>query len=268
MSFMRPHYPVLEEEGGDKGAGGGGAGEDKDGDKGNSKGSENTEMLMRGMAVVAKGISEMQNSNKELLEFMRTQAEKGSGKGDEGGGEGGGDKGSKGGLFDGVDMEQLDRKDFAAMLLAKFEDRLAHHMKEAVKPLDERLGKVSDRVENDLANREINTAAGERPDFYEWRAEIAQLVKDNPGLSVTRAYTVARSENKDKATKMDEKYVKKSEAKSPAFVGLTPTGGGGRGEGATKMKFNEAAEKAYADVLSSLGGVSLDQLPVVGGKGR
>lgn len=264
MSFMKPHGPLFEEEkGGDKGGGGGGddKGSDKGGDKGEDKG--NSEMLMRGLAVVAKGISDMQDSNKQLLEFMKTQAEKGSGKGD---GEKGGEADLKSPLFEGVDMEQLDRKDFAALLLTKFEERLAHHMRDATKPLQEQLGKVSERLENDLAGREVNAAAGERPDFYEWRSEIAALVKESPGLSVTRAYTVARSENKDKTTKMDEKYAKKSESKAEGFVGLTPTGGGGRGEGATKMKFNEAAEKAYADVLSSLGGVTLDQLPIVGGK--
>lgn len=258
MSSMWPHYPLLEEEGEGK-SGGGGEGERKG--EGN-KGAEGNEMLLRGLAVIAKGISDMQESNKQLFEHLKAQAEKGGG---EKGNEGEGDGASKGALFEGVDMEQLDRKDFAALLLSKFEERLEHHMKEAVKPLEERVGKVSERLEEDLAGREVNAAAGERPDFYEWRPEIAALVKENPSLSVTRAYTIARSENKDKAGKMDEKYTKKEPAKA-AFVGLTPTGGGGRGEGATKMKFNEAAEKAYSDVLASLGGVGIDQLPVVGGK--
>lgn len=263
---LRPHGLLFEEEKGN-GAGGGGAGEDKGGKGEGEKGADHSETLLRGLAVVAKGISDMQESNKELLEFMKAQAEKGGGRGDRGQGDGGEGGGApKGSLFEGVDMEQLDRKDFAALLLSKFEERLSHHMKEAVKPLEERVGKVSERLENDLAGREVNAAAGERPDFYEWRPEIAALVKENPSLSVTRAYTIARSENAEKATAMDKKYAKKSESKAEGFVGLSPTGGGGRGEGATKMKFSEAAEKAYADVLASLGGVSLDQLPVVGGK--
>lgn len=159
----------MNEEVEDKGKGKDGEGEDK------GKGVQDSEMLMRGMAVIAKGISEMQASNAQLAETLRAAADGkgkgGNGKDDEGEGT------SKGGIFDGVDMEQLDRKDFAAILMSKFEERLQHHMTEAVKPLGEQIGKVSSRLEEDLANREVNTAAGQRPDFYEWRPEIATLVR-------------------------------------------------------------------------------------------
>lgn len=252
---------------GDKG-GAGGKGDDGKGGAGD-KGAEHSEMLLRGLAVIAKGVTEMQESNKEVLAQMKAIAETkaGAGSGDDRGS--GNGKGAGGGnLFEGVDMEQLDRKDFAAFLLTKFDERLQHHLKEAVKPIEERVGKMGERMEDDFANREVGAAAGSRPDFYEWRTEIAELVKQTPGLSVTRAYTIARAENAEKAKKMDEKYAKKSEPKAPPFVGLTPTGGGGRGEGAGKMKFNEAANKAFDDVLASLGGVTLDQLPVVGKQQR
>jgi len=263
---MKPNWVLMDEAGdGTDGKGGGGA-EDKDKSAGD-KGAEHSEMLLRGLAVIAKGVTEMQESNKQVLAYMKEQVDKKGGNGGGEGGDGGGERkpaAGAGGLFDGVDMEQLDRKDFATLLLSKFDERLQYHMKEAVKPLEERVGKLDERVEGDLANREVNAAAGQRPDFYEWRQEIAELVKHTPGLSVTRAYTIARSENTDKAKKMDEKYTKKSEPKTPVFTGLSPAGGGGRGEGAGKMKFNEAANKAFDDVLASLGGVTLDQLPVVG----
>jgi len=232
-----------------------------------AKSGEHSEMLLRGLAVVAKGVSDMQESNKQLLEFMKTQAEARGNKGGDGGDGGDSGRGSSGSrtdLFAGVDMEQLDRKDFAALLLTKFQEALQTNLKEAMKPLEERVGKIDERVEGDMANREVNAAAGQRPDFYEWRQEIAELVKTTPGLSVTRAYTIARAENPEKVKKMDEKYTKKSAPAAPGFTGILPTGGGGRGEVAGKMKFNEAANKAFDDVLASLGGVTLDQLPVVG----
>ena len=262
---MNPRWALMDEaDGGDKGGAGGDAGDKGAGDKGAA--GEHSEMLLRGLAVIAKGVTEMQESNKQVLSFLKENAEKKSGgEGDDGGEHRNtGSAPAAGGLFEGVDMEQLDRKDFAALLLSKFDERLQHHMKEAVKPIEDRVGKLGERVENDFASREISAAAGQRPDFYEWRTEIAELVKHTPGLSVTRAYTIARAENTDKAKKMDEKYTKKTEPQTRGFTGLSPTGGGGRGEGAGKMKFNEAANKAFDDVLASLGGVSLDQLPVVG----
>jgi hypothetical protein len=265
--MFKPHGYLQEEnggEGGDQGGGAGGEGGDKGG--GENKNAESNDMLMRGMAVIARGISEMQESNKAIAESLKGLSQRGAGDDD-----GEGDKGNKGGrddLFSGVDMEQLDRKEFASLLLTKFQDSLTSHLKESMKPLEERVGQVSSKLEEDLANREVNSAAGQRPDFYEWRPEISALVKENPSLSVTRAYTIARSENADKAKQMDTKYAKKSDTPARGFtdLSLSPTGGGGRGEDSGKMKFNEAAEKAYEDVLASLGGVQLDQLPVVGGK--
>lgn len=258
MSFWDRKYPLMQEGGEDGGGGGGGDGGDK-GDKGGDNGNESSEMLMRGLAVVASGMSKLQESNDQLLSFMKEQASKSTGKS----GDDGDKQTSNSNLFEGVDMEQLDRSQFAALLLSKFEERLGHHLKEANKSLVEKVDSVSNRLEEDLANREVQGASKDRPDFYEWKTEIGALLKDNPSLNVVRAYTIARAENADKAKKMDEKYAKPKES-TGRVISLTPTGGGGRGEGATKMKFNEAAEKAYSDVLTSLGGVSLDQLPVVG----
>jgi hypothetical protein len=265
MSLFMQKYPLMEGEGGGEGGDGGGGG-GGDGGKGGDKGPDHSETLLRGLAVVAQGMTKLQESNESLLTLLKEQAERG-GKGDDGE-DGGGRKGGNGstGLFEGVDMEQLDRQQFAALMLSKFEERLSHHLKDTLKPFEEKISQVSTRVEEDMANREVNGIASSKKDFYEWRTEIGQLVKDTPNLSVARAYTIARSENPEKAKKMDEKYAEKKESTTQGFVGLSPTGGGGRGEGAGKLKFNEAAEKAYADVLSELGGVSLDQLPVVGGR--
>ena len=151
------------------------------------------------------------------------------------------------------------------MLLTKFDEALQRNLKTALKPVEDRVGQIDERVNSDLAGREISAAAEKRPDFMEWRAEISELVKDNPRLSVTRAYTIARAEHPEKTKDMDKKY-SKADTPKPSFTGFTPTRGGGRGEGATRMKFSEAAEKAYDEVLAGLGGANLDNLPIVGGK--
>lgn len=261
---MRPKWFLQEEEGGGEQGGAGGAGDKGEG-KGEGKdtplGQKDLELVIRGMAILAKGQSELQAAHRETLDALKGMGRKPD---DEAGGDKG-DKGSKGDLFEGVDMEQLDRKEFAAMLLTKFDDALQRNLKAMMKPVEERIGQIDERVSNDLAGREISAAADKRPDFMEWRSEIAELVKDNPRLSVTRAYTIARAEHADKAKDMDKKYSKAEPAK-PSFTGFTPTRGGGRGEGATRMKFSEAAEKAYDEVLAELGGANLDNLPIVGGK--
>ena len=265
---MKPKWMLQDGAGDGTDGGGGGSADNKGGGEGKDKGAgdqmqKNMEMMMRGMAVLAKSVSETQASLKELAEGLK----KPNGDDEDEDDDGDGDRvnGEPSSLFGDTDLEQLGRKDFAALILTKFDERLQHHLRGAMKPFDEKLTAVSSRLEGDLADRQIAEAKNGRPDFMEWRHEIAALVKENPGLNVVRAYTLARSENAAKAKEMDEKY-KKAEEK-PRFSGFLPTGGtGDRGGDAKKLKFNEAAEKAWNDVMSELGGAGIEQLPVVGGQ--
>lgn len=266
---MRPKFFLMEDAGdGTDGKGAGSEGEQQGGDgkKGADNGeiSKSMEMVLRSVAVLAQGVTKNNEAIGQLLEHVKN-AKPAAGAGE---GEGEDGKGDEKGLFDGVDLEQLDRKDLVALIVTKFEGRLQHHLKDITKGIEDKINGVNEVLQGDLAQREVAAAQNGRPDFIEWRPEIAALIKDNPRLNVVRAYTIARSEDTKKAAEMDKKYAKKDEAgegKPRKFSGFIPgSGGNGRGEGATKMKFTEAAEKAWNDVISGLDGVDIGDLPVVG----
>lgn len=263
--FKRNQWFLMENDsGGDGGGGGGGGGGDG---QQQQQQQFDPNVLMRGLAVLAQGMGEMQTSQKELLTFLKENSQS-RGQGGQGGGDGNNQSQNKGtgNLFDGVNMEELDRPQFAAMILTKFEERLQHHLEGHTKNIEKQIGTVAETLHGDLASRQIEAAQKGRPDFMEWRAEIANIVKENPGLNVVRAYTIARTENPTKAKQMDEKYKEQPKGAGGRSFSMAPGGGGGRGEGAQKMKFNEAVEKAWDEVTASLGGVDISSLPVMGGQ--
>src|SRR5258708_403752 len=154
-------------------------------------------------------------------------------------------------LFEGVDLEQLDRKEYGALLMTKFLERIQEHMGVALKPLQDHIGSLEGTVKSDLGSRQISAAAQANGDLYEWKEEIAAILKETPNMKLARALVIARSENPEKAKAMLKKYSSAETKKNGVqYLSLTPTSRtGASDEKAGRMKFPEAAERAFDDML-------------------
>ena len=145
------------------------------------------------------------------------------------------------------DLETMSRADLVSTILKTVE-----------KGIDKKLSAVSEKIEglgNDLESRdiksEVNTLASDNKDFWDWKEEIRSIAAETPGISVARAYKLARTENPEKAKKLDEKYEPKEEdKKKTGFGGLTPTSS--RTGETTKMDKTSAAEAAWLDTMGEL----------------
>ena len=152
-------------------------------------------------------------------------------------------------IFADVDLEQLDRKQFAQLMISTTANALKAEMNNLLGGVDDRISGLAERFESKNAEEQIGKVSGNNPDFWEWSGEIKTLLKENPTLSVSRAYNLAKTENPEKATKLSKQY-NKSETKDQSFFGLTPTSTRTRGTG--KMTQKEAAEKAFENVMGNL----------------
>lgn len=250
---MWPRHFLLEEaDDGDRG----GAGTEGAGD---GIGEEikalpgQVKVLTDALTLMVKGQAEMQNQLKELAQTRSAPAQneeqpKPKDNAD---------------LFEGIDLEQIDRKQFGTILLSKFMERIEEHMGTAIKPVMEKIGQIEHTVTNDLGSRQISDVLKDNKDLYEWKDEIAGLLKETPNMKLSRALTIARSENPEKAKAMQKKYTVPGDdgTKRPVTLSLTPTSRvTGGDEKVGRMKFNEAAERAFDDVLSSLGATDLNQV--------
>jgi type VI protein secretion system component VasK len=261
---MRPwwlRHAVQDEEGGDDGNTGGTGGGDG-GDKGSQAPdlsktvtavAQQVETLTKAMQLMATGQAQSQAQMQALAEAIAKGGEKPDEKKPD----------PNAPLFDGVDLEGLDRSQFGTLLLTKFMERLEAHMEGKLKPVLDEIGTVKNTVTKDIGERSIANAAANNKDLYEWKDEISNLLKESPGLSLPRALAIARSENPTKTQAMAKKYGSggDGEKKEQKWLSLTPTSRtGGTETGGGKMKFHDAAERAFDDVVASFGGQSFDQL--------
>src|SRR6267154_1198436 len=132
------------------------------GDKGaGDKGAETVKELQTQMAVLTKAVTLMAQGQKEtqthLQNLAAAAAEKDKHKDDD-------DPEKKkkltaDSLFEGVDLEQLDRKEYGALLMTKFMERIQEHMGVALKPIQDHITSLEGTVTNDLGSRQIKDAA-------------------------------------------------------------------------------------------------------------
>ena len=204
------------------------------------------ELLTRSVGLIAEGLSKMEGNQSTIVATLaeitkqskgdvRQQLEEDFGKD--------------------IDVEQLDRKQFASFILANAKKDLQAEMKKLMDGVDSRVTDLAGRFETKNANEQVTKTAELNADFWEWSSEIKQLLKDNPTLSVSRAYNLAKAENPTRLAELDKKYKPaKKENKERSFLGLTPTSSlGTRDSGTGKMTQKEAAEKAFDTVMSDLG---------------
>lgn len=154
-----------------------------------------------------------------------------------------------------VDLEQLDRKDFAAFIIKRTEAALKDEMAKLLGDVDKKVTNLASSFESKNANEQIAKTANDNPDFWEWSTEIKQMLSENPTLSVNRAYHLAKSENQKKVEELNKKYTKPAAKKEQSFLGLTPTSSIGTRDATGKMTQKEAAEKAFDKVMGDLGDV-------------
>ncbi len=262
--WLRREYQD-EADGGDGGSGGGGTGADPGtGDDGAGHApdpmkaieavSSQVNILSKAMQLMAQGQAEGQTRMQQLMEAIK---------------EGGGRSreperkvDANAPLFDGVDIEQMDRAQFGTLLLSKFMERLDSHMDGKLKPLTDKIGSVESTLTRDLGTRSVQEASANNKDLYEWKDEISTLLKEAPNLSLPRALAIARSENPTKAKEMAKKYSGgDGVVKGQKYLSLTPTSRtGGSDEKGGKMKFHDAAERAFDDLVAEFGGSSFEQL--------
>ena len=221
----------------------------EDDGKGGGGGPDQIAALTRSIGILAAGMRELQEAYKsqsQMLAKLSEQPEprsKGGGSSD---------------LTDpNLDLDQLDRKEFMALLLSRFDERMQEAIGGVKKEYDERLTSVSTSFNEDVAQRELSSISGKHKDFYEWREEIQSLLKATPGLTLPRAYALARAENPDKASELDKKY-NPPEPKQP-FLGLTPTSGTAVEKDPPK-NLSEAQARAWEKVSQTMG-IPSDILP-------
>lgn len=231
------------------------------GDEG-AKGNEDTTAAMQGqIGVLTKAVTLMAQSQQETQELLKNLPEmlKASHPAiDEGG-----DHSSSGDLFEGVDLDTLNRKEYGTLLLTKFMERLSSHMDEKLKPVTAEITSVRETFATDLGNRQVNETLAAHKDLYEWKDEIRAILKDAPSMKISRALVIAKSENPEKTAAMVKKYAASGEddKNKVRYLSMTPTSRTAGDDGSKgKMKFADAAEHAFDDVVASFGGSSFDQL--------
>lgn len=157
-------------------------------------------------------------------------------------------------------LETLSRKDFGEHLIKK---TLQAINKQVVEPLNARLEAITATTTKVQLATAIKEEQVRHKDFNEWTDEMLEIHREHPNLPIHRIYTLARSENPDKAKKMDAKYAPKDEGgangrRMNGFGGLTPGQSGGGGARGRRMSGQEAVEAAWAEVESNLGKIEFD----------
>ena len=198
MLFARRNYVKMEGATDDTGAGAGAAGAgaaDEDKAKAAVDASkQQIELLTRSVGLLAENLQKMEGNQGQIVAALAkiTEQPKSDVK-----------QQLETQFGDDVDLEQLDRKDFARYIRTHM---LADIKGEVSKLSDTMIAKIEDlggRFESKNANEQIERTANSNKDFWEWSSEIKGLLKESPTLSVSRAYKLARSENPDKAKELD-----------------------------------------------------------------
>lgn len=151
------------------------------------------------------------------------------------------------------DLEVLSREDFAKHIINQINKQVGG----TIEKLDQKINEASQNIQAVDSKAAVQKFAESKADFWDWKDELKSIVNDTPGISVERAYLLARQENPEKAKKLDAKYSPTDDKGKPKFGGLTPTSG--QTAKSTTMSSDEAAEKAWQDSMSDLESVLVNE---------
>lgn len=252
---MFQHKWFLQDEADDGAGKGGGAGSDTPKDDEHKDDQPDVkaqlELVTKSIGLLAQGMQASESRFNSFIEKVES-GEIGGGKNKESIKDDDTDKLNKESeLFKDLDLEQMNRKQFAETLLSRAAEMFTVEMKKQLGSVDEKIGTLAERFESKNASEQITRVASDNPDFWEWSAEIKAVLKDTPNLSVQRAYALVKSENPEKATKLKLKFNPEKKT-NKSFIGLTPTSSKG-GAGTGKKSFTEASAAAFDKVMSELG---------------
>lgn len=237
-------HGYLDEDNGEGNQNGGGNGQEQNNQ--DQQRQEAAEASAKRLEVLERAVGVMAQGHKQLTDGMSALMAKIEGLGENKG------KGNQGGGDEDVDYETMDRKTFAAHILQS----LRGVLQEEVKPMKESFGQLNEKIDGQSLSVMINEFKKDHTDFFEWKDEIRELVKENPTLTPARLYMIARAENPVKAKKMDEKFGlnKQPDKNGNDILSLFPSSGGGSTtkSGAGKMSPKQAAEAAWNEVMSQV----------------
>lgn len=221
-------------------------------DKGKTGGDDDLakklESIVGVVDTLAKSQANLQKSVQESLGALSTSikdlAERGAGK------QGSADDADEDDLLADADLENLSRKDFLSVIMGNMDKML----KNFGKSVEDKVTNVSSRLDNKDIELEFKEVTAKYKDFTEWGPEIKKLINESPGLSLERAYKLARQEFPDKAKEVDEKFKDPNDGKdkkSTGFGGLTPTSGRSTDK-PTDMDPKDAAEAAWDETMADM----------------
>jgi hypothetical protein len=130
-------------------------------------------------------------------------------------------------VVDDKDLENLSRAEFAQYLIGTIQ-------KGVIEPIKEERKQDTVRAQQADLARQAKEVHDKYADFNSWHDEMRDNIKAHPGMTIERAYKLARAENPEKAEEVDvetgkkekerEGKVKKAAPKEDIiFGGLTPT---------------------------------------------
>ncbi len=148
-----------------------------------------------------------------------------------------------------------------SQLAAHIISQIGDVVKDAVKPVSDKVDDVDVRHQTGVTKSLLNKAVDDHKDFWSWKDEMTALAGQHPSLTPQALYTLARDENPDKATEIDKELAKKNDdldddgkkkEEPQVFGGLTPTSGVSGKEGKSDMKSREAAESAWEQTMKEI----------------
>lgn len=221
--FFRYKVRFAEDDGDDEGGTGGNANPPPAVD------AEQFNQLVGTVSNLAQNMQTIQSSISQLTEAGNTDDDEDAGDDDIG-----------------TDLETISRADFAKHIVST----LNKQFNKQLESLNEKIEKTSQNVEAVDTKTSLKEFSSQHPDFWDWKDELQGIVKETPGISIERAYRLARAENPDKARQLDEKHTPSDAGKKSKFGGLTPTSG--QTSKTTKMSSSDAAEAAWQDSMADL----------------
>lgn len=142
-------------------------------------------------------------------------------------------------------------------VLSLHEERVTRGIEQRViKPLQETITGLRTQLHKAEASAQVAELRGKHKDFHEWGPEIADYIRENPhaAAKLGSVYQIVRSENAEKAKRLDAKYGGRTEGEgegapkqtaSPRPPQLRPDGRGTKAQRSARMSADEAAEAAW-----------------------
>lgn len=150
------------------------------------------------------------------------------------------------------DLERMSRREYTEYLL----EQMTPKFRELLDPITKRFGDGEDKQERRNIRGDIDAAAEDYGDFWQWQEEIKSVLDKRPDLSIDEAYHLARGQNQNKQQELLQKQADadkkkaddESKEKEGEFGGLMPTSSLTRR--AETMDADKAAAAAWEEHLS------------------